>query len=146
MAVAIVTGASSGIGEATAVALAREGYSVALAARRGDRINEIVQRISGDGGRALAVPTDVADEASANELIRVTREELGSVDVLVNNAGVMLLGPVQGADTEEWRRMVDVNVLGLMYCSHAALPVMQEQGGGHIVNVSSVAGRTARMG
>ncbi|MFL5893801.1 MAG: SDR family oxidoreductase [Thermoleophilaceae bacterium] len=146
MAVAIVTGASSGIGEATAVALAREGYSVALAARRGDRINEIVQRISGDGGRALAVPTDVADEGSANELIRVTREELGSVDVLVNNAGVMLLGPVQGADTEEWRRMVDVNVLGLMYCSHAALPVMQEQGGGHIVNVSSVAGRTARMG
>jgi NADP-dependent 3-hydroxy acid dehydrogenase YdfG len=144
--VAVVTGASSGIGEATAVALAREGYAVALAARRADRIEGLARRIVTDGGRALAVPTDVADEDSARELIERAKSELGSVDVLVNNAGVMLLGPVLGADLEHWQRMVHVNVLGLMYCTHAALPIMQEQGGGHIVNVSSVAGRTAAAG
>jgi NADP-dependent 3-hydroxy acid dehydrogenase YdfG len=144
--VAVVTGASSGIGEATAVALAREGYAVALAARREERINELAERITADGGRAIAVPTDVADEDSARALIERAKSELGSVDVLVNNAGVMLLGPVLGAELEHWQRMVHVNVLGLMYCTHAALPIMQEQGGGHIVNVSSVAGRTAAAG
>jgi NADP-dependent 3-hydroxy acid dehydrogenase YdfG len=146
MPTAVVTGASSGIGEATAIALAREGYAVALAARRADRINELAERISGDGGNALAVPTDVGDEQSARALIETAKAEFGSVDVLVNNAGVMLLGPILGADTEHWRRMVDVNLLGLLYCTHAALPVMQEQGAGHVVNVSSVAGRVARMG
>jgi NADP-dependent 3-hydroxy acid dehydrogenase YdfG len=144
--VAVVTGASSGIGEATAAALAREGYAVALAARREERIRELAERIAADGGRALAVPTDVADEDSARALIERAKSELGSVDVLVNNAGVMLLGPVLGAELEHWQRMVHVNVLGLMYCTHAALPIMQEQGGGHIVNVSSVAGRTAAAG
>jgi NADP-dependent 3-hydroxy acid dehydrogenase YdfG len=144
--VAVVTGASSGIGAATARALAREGYAVALAARREERINELAEEISGAGGKALAVPTDVADESAAAALIQTTKDELGSVDVLVNNAGVMLLGPILGADIEHWQRMVNVNVLGLMYCTHAALPIMQEQGGGHIVNVSSVAGRTARLG
>jgi NADP-dependent 3-hydroxy acid dehydrogenase YdfG len=144
--VAVVTGASSGIGEATAVALAREGYAVVVAARRADRIEGLARRIAADGGRALAVPTDVADEASARALIERAKSEFGSVDVLVNNAGVMLLGPVLGAELEHWQRMVHVNVLGLMYCTHAALPIMQEQGGGHIVNVSSVAGRTAAAG
>jgi NADP-dependent 3-hydroxy acid dehydrogenase YdfG len=144
--VAVVTGASSGIGEATALSLAREGYAVALGARREERIAELRDRIEADGGRALAVPTDVADPDSAKSLIDTAKSELGSVDVLVNNAGVMLLGPVFGADIEHWQRMVNVNVLGLMYCTHAALPYMQEQGGGHIVNVSSVAGRTARAG
>jgi clavulanate-9-aldehyde reducatase len=144
--VAVVTGASSGIGEATAVALAHDGYAVALAARRADRIDELAQRIAADGGRALAVPTDVADADSARALIERAKSELGSVDVLVNNAGVMLLGPVLGANLEHWQRMVHVNVLGLMYCTHAALPIMQEQGGGHVVNVSSVAGRVARLG
>src|SRR3954471_22860784 len=144
--VAVVTGASSGIGDATAKALAREGYAVALAARREDRINELAEQISGEGGKALAVPTDVGDQSSAAALIQTTKDELGSVDVLVNNAGVMLLGPINGADIEHWQRMVNVNVLGLMYCTHAALPIMQEQGGGHIVNVSSVAGRVARFG
>src|SRR3954471_19527819 len=144
--VAVVTGASSGIGDATAKALAREGYAVALAARREDRINELGEQISGAGGKALAVPTDVGDQSSAAALIQTTKDELGSVDVLVNNAGVMLLGPINGADIEHWQRMVNVNVLGLMYCTHAALPIMQEQGGGHIINVSSVAGRVARMG
>ena len=144
--VAVVTGASSGIGAATARALAREGYAVALAARREERINELAEEISSAGGKALAIPTDVSDPESAAALIRTAKEELGSVDVLVNNAGVMLLGPILGADLEHWQRMVGVNVLGLMYCTHAALPIMQQQGHGHIVNVSSVAGRVARFG
>jgi NADP-dependent 3-hydroxy acid dehydrogenase YdfG len=142
----VVTGASSGIGQATARALAREGYAVALAARREERIDELAEQISSEGGEALAVPTDVAHQPSAAALIQRAKAELGSVDVLVNNAGVMLLGPILGADVEHWQRMVNVNVLGLMYCTHAALPIMHEQGGGHIVNLSSVAGRTAGMG
>jgi NADP-dependent 3-hydroxy acid dehydrogenase YdfG len=144
--VAVITGASSGIGEATARALAGEGYAVALAARREDRINELAEEISGSGGKALAVPTDVADPDSAQALIRTAKEQLGSVDVLINNAGVMLLGPLLGAELEHWQRMVNVNLLGVIYCTHAALPIMQEQNSGHIVNVSSVAGRVARLG
>jgi NADP-dependent 3-hydroxy acid dehydrogenase YdfG len=144
--VAAITGASSGIGEATAVTLARAGAAVSLAARRNDRIEELARRIEGDGGRALAMETDVTDEAQANAFVTRTKEDLGRVDVLVNNAGVMLLGPVVGADTSEWRRMIDVNLLGLLYCTHAALPIMGEQGSGHIVNVSSVAGRFANFG
>jgi NADP-dependent 3-hydroxy acid dehydrogenase YdfG len=144
--VAVVTGASSGIGEATARALSAAGYAVALAARREDRINELAEELAGGGGKALAVPTDVSDESSARALIQSAKDEFGSVDVLVNNAGLMLLGPIVDADTEDWRRMVGVNVLGLMYCTHAVLPIMQEQGSGHIVNLSSVAGRVATLG
>src|SRR3954470_14889886 len=144
--VAVVTGASSGIGAATAKMLAREGFAVALAARREERINELAEEISSSGGKALAIPTDVGNQASAAALIETAKDELGSVDVLVNNAGVMLLGPILGADIEHWQRMVNVNLLGLLYCTHAALPIMQEQGGGHVVNVSSVAGRVARLG
>jgi clavulanate-9-aldehyde reducatase len=144
--VAVVTGASSGIGEATARALAREGFALALGARREDRISALADEIAADGGKALAIPTDVADPASAKTLVETAKSEFGSVDVLLNNAGVMLLGPVLGADIEEWQRMVNVNLLGLLYCTHAALPIMQEQGSGHVVNVSSVAGRIARMG
>jgi len=144
--VAVITGASSGIGEATAKALAGEGYAVVLAARREERINELAEEIRSGGAKALAVPTDVSDPAEAHALINTAKNELGSVDVLVNNAGVMLLGPILGADLEHWQRMVNVNVLGLMYCTHAALPIMHEQSSGHIVNVSSVAGRVARMG
>ena len=141
-----VTGASSGIGEATALACAKAGAAVSLAARRADRIEALAERIGSDGGRAVAIETDVADEAQARAFVERTRDELGRLDVLVNNAGVMLLGPIEDAPTEEWRRMVDVNVMGLLYCTHAALPVMREQGGGHVVNVSSVAGRVARAG
>ena len=144
--VAAITGASSGIGQATAVALAGAGAAVALAARRGDRIEELAKKIEADGGRALAIETDVGDEQQANAFVRGTKEQLGRLDVLVNNAGLMLLGPVIGSDTEEWRRMVDVNLLGLLYCTHAALPIMGEQGSGHIVNISSVAGRFANFG
>ena len=141
--VAAVTGASSGIGEATALALARAGAAVALGARRVDRLEALAARIEEAGGRAIAVECDVADEASANAFIAATVEQLGGLDILVNNAGVMLLGPIEGADTDEWRRMMDVNVLGLLYCTQAALPHLRESGHGHIVNVSSVAGRTA---
>jgi clavulanate-9-aldehyde reducatase len=144
--VAAITGASSGIGEATAVTLARAGAAVSLAARRADRIDALAERINADGGRAIAIATDVSDEGQAQQFITRTKDELGRLDVLVNNAGVMLLGPVIGADTGEWRRMIEVNVLGLLYCTHAVLPVMGEQGSGHIVNVSSTAGRFANFG
>jgi NADP-dependent 3-hydroxy acid dehydrogenase YdfG len=144
--VALVTGASSGIGEATAIALAREGAAVALGARRADRLESLRERIEADGGRAAAIEVDISDEAAARAFVEGAREQLGGVDILVNNAGVMLLGPVTGADTAEWKRMVDVNLLGLLYCTHAALPIMAEQGSGHIVNLSSVAGRNANLG
>jgi clavulanate-9-aldehyde reducatase len=144
--VAAITGASSGIGEATAQALARAGAAVSLAARRSDRCDTLAERINGDGGRALAIETDVTDEQQANAFVTRTKEELGRLDILVNNAGVMLLGPVVGADTNDWRRMIEVNLLGLLYCTHAALPIMGEQGSGHIVNISSVAGRFATLG
>src|SRR3984885_928936 len=141
-----VTGASSGIGEATAIACAQAGAAVALAARRSERIETLAQRISDEGGTAISLTTDVGDEEQARAFVERTHSELGRLDVLVNNAGVMLLGPIENAPTEEWRRMIHANVLGVLYCTHAALPLMREQGGGHIVNVSSVAGRVARAG
>ena len=144
--VAAITGASSGIGEATALALAAEGAAVSLAARRKDRLDDLVGRIESDGGRALAIETDVTDEGQANAFVNGTNEELGGLDILVNNAGVMLLGPIAGAPTDQWRRMIEVNLLGLLYCTHAALPIMGAAGSGHVVNVSSVAGRTANLG
>jgi clavulanate-9-aldehyde reducatase len=144
--VAAITGASSGIGEATAIAFARAGAKVSLAARRGDRMEALAAKIADQGGQAEVFPTDVGREDEAVAFIEGTRERLGRLDILVNNAGVMLLGPVIGADTEEWRRMVQVNMLGLLYCTHAVLPIMGEQGSGHIVNVSSVAGRHANFG
>jgi NADP-dependent 3-hydroxy acid dehydrogenase YdfG len=144
--VVAVTGASSGIGEATALACARAGAAVALAARRADRIDELAGKIVADGGRAIAVPTDVGEEDQARAFLERAHAELGRLDVLVNNAGMMLLGPIGNAPTEEWRQMIHVNVFGVLYCAHAALPLMHAQGSGHIVNVSSVAGRFARAG
>jgi clavulanate-9-aldehyde reducatase len=144
--VAAITGASSGIGEATAVALAGAGAAVALAARREDRLAEIARRVEAEGGHALPMRCDITDEAQAHSFVERAHRELGGLHALVNNAGVMLLGPVEGASTDEWRQMVDVNLMGLLYCTHAALPLMREAGGGHIVNVSSVAGRRANAG
>ncbi|MEX2194976.1 MAG: SDR family NAD(P)-dependent oxidoreductase [Thermoleophilaceae bacterium] len=141
-----ITGASSGIGAACARMLAGAGASVALGARRADRLEELAAEIEGAGGTALAIEVDIAQEEQAGAFIREAHERLGRLDVLVNNAGVMLLGPVTDADTEHWRRMVDVNLLGLLYCTHAALPLMRDGGGGHIVNLSSVAGRVAALG
>ncbi|MGY1779575.1 SDR family NAD(P)-dependent oxidoreductase [Geodermatophilus sp. SYSU D01036] len=144
--VALVTGASSGIGEATAVALAEAGAAVAVGARRADRLHALARKLRDGGARALTLDLDVTDEASCRAAVARTREELGGLDVLVNNAGVMLLGTIVGADVEDWRRMLSTNVLGLMYMTHAAIDGMVEQGSGDVVNVSSVAGRTARKG
>jgi NADP-dependent 3-hydroxy acid dehydrogenase YdfG len=141
-----ITGASSGIGEATALTLAKAGASVALGARRKDRIDELAARIEDEGGTAVALEVDVSDEAAARGFVEAAHERLGRLDTLVNNAGVMLLGPVEQADSEDWRTMVNVNLLGLMYCTHAALPIMLGQESGDIVNISSVAGRFARAG
>lgn len=142
--VAIVTGASSGIGEATALALAGEGAKVAIAARRKERLHHLADRIHHRGGQALVLPTDMTNEIQIRQMVATTGQEWGRVDILVNNAGVMLLGPLMGADTSEWRRMVDLNLMGVMYATHAVLPLMKQQGGGHIVNISSVAGRTVQ--
>src|SRR3954466_3980454 len=142
-----ITGASSGIGEATALACAQAGAAVALAARREDRITELAKRIEDGGGRAGALPTDVSDERQARAFVEHAYEQLGGLNGLINNAGVMLLGPIPGAPTDEGRRMIDVNLFGVLYCTHAALPVLLEgEGPRDIVNVSSVAGRVARAG
>jgi NADP-dependent 3-hydroxy acid dehydrogenase YdfG len=143
---AVITGASSGIGEATALALAREGAAVALGARRKDRLDELAKKVENAGGTAFAIEADVGDEAQAKALIEQAHSRLGGLDILVNNAGVMLLGPLQGADPAEWRQMIDVNCLGLLYCTHYALPLIRDGGGGDVVNVSSVAGRMAALG
>jgi NADP-dependent 3-hydroxy acid dehydrogenase YdfG len=139
--VAVVTGASSGIGEATAEALAREGAAVVVAARREERLAGLVERIEGESGRVLAAICDVTDESQAHGLIRKAREEFGSVDILVNNAGVMLLSTVGKGLSDQWRQMFEVNVMGLLYTTDAAIDVMKQQGSGHLVNISSVAGR-----
>ena len=144
--VALVTGASSGIGEATALALAQEGARVALVARRKDRLEQVAQRISQAGGESLQIETDITDYAQAQRMIRMTEERWNRLDILINNAGVMLLGRIPGANIEDWQRMVNINLLGLLYATHEALPIMQRQGSGHIVNVSSIAGRVARAG
>jgi len=150
--VALVTGASSGIGAATAVELAGLGAAVALVARRADRLEELADTIRGAGGTALVLAADVTAEAQAREVVERTVTELGRLDTLINNAGVMLLGPAVGAPMEEWRRMVEVNLLGLLYTAHAALPHLlsaAEDDPRHVadlVNISSVAGRVARSG
>ncbi len=146
--VALVTGASSGIGEATAAALVEQGACVAVAARRTDRLQALAGRLG--EGSVLVQETDVTDEEAVRAAVDAAVEHFGSLDILVNNAGVMLLGSIVGADTEDWRRMVNLNVLGLMYATHAALPALlsaaEERGVADIVNVSSVAGRVARVG
>jgi NADP-dependent 3-hydroxy acid dehydrogenase YdfG len=150
--VALVTGASSGIGEASAAALAAEGAAVALVARRTDRLDALAARIGADGGTALVIGADVTEEQQARDAVERTVRELGRLDTLVNNAGVMLLGPVVDAPVDEWRRMVDLNLLGLLYCAHAALPHLLEAADqeprrvADLVNISSVAGRVARLG
>jgi NADP-dependent 3-hydroxy acid dehydrogenase YdfG len=148
--VALVTGASSGIGEATAVALAAAGATVAVAARRVDRLEDLAGRIRNGGGRALVVELDVTDADAARAAVDHVAAELGRIDTLVNNAGVMLLGPAADAPWEEWRRMVDLNLTGLLAVAHAALPHLVRAAAdaprqvADLVNVSSVAGRVAR--
>ncbi len=124
-------------------ALVREGATVAAGARRRDRLEALAERVD---GAVHVQEVDITDEAAARSFIEDSAAALDGLDVLVNNAGVMLLGPVTGAEVEHWQRMINVNLLGLLYCTHAALPIMGEGGGGHIVNVSSVAGRQATLG
>ncbi len=139
--VAVVTGASSGIGEATVRALAAEGAAVVAGARRKERLDGLVEEVAKEGGKAIAVECDVTDEGQAHGLIERAVEEFGRMDILVNNAGVMLLSNVSKGLSDQWRTMFEVNVLGLLYATEAAIRVMKEQGSGHLVNVSSVAGR-----
>lgn len=148
--VALITGASSGIGEATALALAARGSSVAIAARRGDRLADLASRIGGSD-RVHVIEADLVDESECERAVTETVAAFGRLDTLVNNAGVMLLGPILDAPTDEWRRMIELNLLGLMYCTHAALPHLLRAADSEprrvadIINVSSVAGRLARL-
>ncbi len=149
--VALVTGASSGIGAATAVALSAEGATVAIAARRRDRLEQVEERL-GDGADSLVIETDITDQAAARAMVESTVNEFGRLDIVINNAGVMLLGPIVDAPVEEWRRMVELNVLALLYTTHAALPHLlaaaerEPRRVSDLVNISSVAGRHARTG
>jgi NADP-dependent 3-hydroxy acid dehydrogenase YdfG len=148
----MVTGASSGIGAATARALAARGAAVALVARRADRLESLGGEIADAGGTALPIEADVSEREQAESAVARAVEELGRLDVLVNNAGVMLLGPIVDAPVEEWERMIEVNLLGLMYTARAALPHLLEAAErdprrvADVVNISSVAGRIARKG
>jgi NADP-dependent 3-hydroxy acid dehydrogenase YdfG len=150
--VALVTGASSGIGAATAAALAAQGAAVALAARRRDRLDTIAAGIRDQGGTAVVLESDITDQQQAASAVERTVAELGRLDTLINNAGVMLLGPAVGAPLSEWQQMVDLNVLGLLYCAHAAVPHLLRAAEdsprqvADVVNISSVAGRVARNG
>jgi NADP-dependent 3-hydroxy acid dehydrogenase YdfG len=150
--VALITGASSGIGAASARALAAQGATVALAARRVERLTGLAEEIEAAGGRALAIETDVTDRAQAQAAVARTVAELGRLDTVVNNAGVMLLGPILDAPVEEWNRMIELNLKGLLYVAHAALPhllaaaAQEPRKVADLVNVSSVAGRQARLG
>lgn len=150
--VALVTGASSGIGAAAARSLAERGATVALVARRAERLEQLAGEIADAGGTALPLEADVSEQEQARSAVERAVEELGRLDVLVNNAGVMLLGPIVEAPVEEWERMVQVNLLGLLYTAHAALPHLlaaaeeEPRRVADMVNISSVAGRMARKG
>jgi NADP-dependent 3-hydroxy acid dehydrogenase YdfG len=150
--VALVTGASSGIGEATARGLAAQGADLALVARRADRIEALADELRGTGVRALPIEADVTDRAQAEAAVARAADELGRLDTVVNNAGVMLLGPILDAPVEEWEQMIEVNLLGLLYVSKAALPHLlsaaesEPRRVSDLVNISSVAGRVARVG
>jgi NADP-dependent 3-hydroxy acid dehydrogenase YdfG len=150
--VALVTGASSGIGEATARELAARGAAVAVVARRKDRLDELAAAIGRDGGHSLVIEADITDQEQAREAVERTVRELGRLDTVVNNAGVMLLGPALDAPLEEWERMVELNITGLLYVAHAALHHLVSAAAGEprrvadLVNVSSVAGRRANSG
>ncbi|SMC97324.1 SDR family NAD(P)-dependent oxidoreductase [Kibdelosporangium aridum] len=143
--VALVTGASSGIGEATAEALAAQGASVVIGARRTDRLAALEERLTAKGTKVLSLELDVTDQDACKAAVQAAVDQFGQLDVLVNNAGVMLLGSIVGADTTDWTRMINTNVLGLMFMTDAALPHLLASKGS-IIQVSSVAGRVARVG
>jgi NADP-dependent 3-hydroxy acid dehydrogenase YdfG len=144
--VVVITGASSGLGEATARHLAAEGAAVVLGARRIDRLEALTNELTGRGGKALAVATDVADRDQVKRLVDTAVQSHGRVDVMVNNAGLMPQSLLEGLKVDEWDRMVDVNIKGVLYGIAAALPYMKQQKSGHFINVSSVAGHKVRAG
>lgn len=139
--VVAITGASAGIGRAAAVRLAAEGAAVVLSARRADRLNALAAEIAAAGGRALAVPGDVTSEADMDALVRETIGAFGRIDVMICNAGIGYHGPLDETPSDAMRRLVDVNILGTFYAARAALAAMRQQGHGHIIAVSSIAGR-----
>ncbi len=144
--VAIITGASAGIGEATAIALAAEGVKVVLVARRSDRLHAVAEKILATGGEALAIVADITDSTQIHSVVEKTKTVWAQIDILVNNAGIAVVGEIAQSNPDDWRRMIDLNVIALMNFTHAVLPLLQSQGSGHIVNISSVAGRTVRSG
>jgi len=144
--VVVITGASSGLGEAAARLLAGEGAAVVLGARRADRLQALAGELAGRGGRALAVETDVTDRGQVSRLVDAAVTTYGRVDVMLNNAGLMPSSPLERLKVDDWDRMIDVNIKGVLYGIAAALPHMQRQRSGHIINVSSVAGHKVRAG
>ena len=139
--IALVTGASSGIGEATAICLANAGASVALSARRADRLAGLVARIEAAGGKALALVGDMSKEADAAQAVEDTVAAFGRIDILINSAGIMEPGGIEGADLSIYRKVMDINLMGTVYTCQAAIPHMLSQGEGDIITISSLAGR-----
>ena len=138
--VVVITGASSGLGEATARLLSPQGASVVLGARRVERIQSLADELTGNGGKALAIPTDVTDYDQVKKLVAAAVQTYGRIDVMINNAGLMPQSPLERLKIDDWNQMIDVNIKGVLYGIAAALPHMKAQKSGHIINVSSVAG------
>ena len=144
--IVVITGASSGLGEATARLLSAEGASVVLGARRVDRLRSLADELTGRGGKALAVATDVTQRDQVKRLVDAAVQTYGRIDVMINNAGLMPQSLLERLKIDEWDRMIDVNIKGVLYGIAAALPHMKQQKSGHIINVSSVAGHKVRPG
>jgi NADP-dependent 3-hydroxy acid dehydrogenase YdfG len=144
--VVVITGASSGLGEATARLLSAQGASVVLGARRQDRIKSLADELAAQGGKALAVTTDVTHRDQVKKLVDTAVQTCGRIDVMINNAGLMPQSPLERLKVDDWDRMIDVNIKGVLYGIAAALPYMKQQKAGHIINVSSVAGHKIRAG
>ncbi|WP_413437707.1 SDR family oxidoreductase [Sulfuriferula sp. GW1] len=142
--IVVITGASSGLGEATARHLSEQGATVVLGARRIDRINALAKELAGNEGKAIAVQTDVTQCEQVKNLVDTAVEKYGRIDVMINNAGLMPHSPLDRLKIDDWDRMIDVNIKGVLYGIAAALPYMQKQKSGHIINVSSVAGHKVR--
>jgi NADP-dependent 3-hydroxy acid dehydrogenase YdfG len=142
--VVVITGASSGLGEATARLLSTQGASVVLGARRVDRIQSLADELTGSGGKALAITTDVTHYDQVKRLVDAAVQTYGRIDVMLNNAGLMPHSPLERLKIDDWNRMIDVNIKGVLYGIAAALPYMKQQKAGHIINVSSVAGHKVR--
>ncbi|GAC1423239.1 MAG: SDR family oxidoreductase [Ktedonobacteraceae bacterium] len=144
--VVVITGASSGLGEATARLLSAQGATIVLGARRVNRIQSLADELTSSGGKALAIPTDVTHSDQVKKLVDAAVQTYGHIDVMINNAGLMPHSPLERLKINDWNRMIDVNIKGVLYGIAAALPYMKQQKAGHIINVSSVAGHKVRPG